>query len=103
MLAYLWLDQGSRLSIWNLPHYFYLLKLIFQRAWTDGLKFLVSSSTSKVIFLSSVTSSAAFLDVADHLRDAIEEHSSINPHLAAVYEQELFRRPYLLYCFFLEY
>lgn len=103
MFSYLWLDQGSKLSVWNLPHYFYCLKLIFQRSWLDGLKFLVSSSTSKVIFLSSVTSADAFLEVADHLRDAIEELSSINPSLATVYEQELFRRPYLLYCFFLEY
>jgi hypothetical protein len=64
MLKFLWNDLRI---YWNLGHFYVSLKAILKREWDMGLKILLASTTSKVIFMSINTSSADFADVIDML------------------------------------
>lgn len=64
MLKYLWNEHRL---LWNLGHFFVCLKGILKGTWEKGLKILLVSSTSKVIFLSVNTQASDFIDVLDML------------------------------------
>ena len=64
MLKFLWNENKL---LWNLGHFFVCLKGIMKGAWEKGLKILLVSSTSKVIFLSINTKPSDFIDVLDML------------------------------------
>ena len=66
-------------------HYLYILKIMIQQKWEEGVKSLVQSATSKVIFVSSVTTIDDFLDMVDVLRATIEKLSEISQELTALY------------------
>ena len=66
-------------------HYLYILKIMIQQKWEEGVKSLVQSATSKVIFVSSVTTLDDFLDMVDVLRATIEKLSEISQELTALY------------------
>lgn len=62
MLKFLWNDLRI---YWNLGHFYICLK--YMTSWEAGLKILLGSTTSKVIFMSINTSAADFVDVVDLL------------------------------------
>ena len=65
MFKYLWTEECSLL--WNMGHYFVLLKLVMKYNWDIGMRILLQSTTAKVIFLSSVTNVDDFIDTIDAL------------------------------------
>jgi len=48
-------------------------------AWEAGLRLLIKSTTTKVIFNQSVTRVDDFIDTVDLLRDQIDKCYEINP------------------------
>jgi hypothetical protein len=62
MLKYLW---NKHIILWNLGHFFVCLKAILKGAWDQGLKVLLSSITTRVIFMYVNTSPSDFLDVIE--------------------------------------
>lgn len=83
-------------------HFFVILKCMIKSDWEQGVKLLVSSTTSKVIFMSSVTCVDDFIDSVDILRDQITKCRLVNPVLTDKFKQSLMKSPYIIYCFFLE-
>ena len=68
--------------LWSMSHFFVILKLMMKYGkssasngkvsnggWEQGLKLLVKSTTTKVIFTQSVTRVDDFVDTVDILRD----------------------------------
>lgn len=64
MFKFLWNDLRL---YWNLAHFFICLRAIIKTSWDMGLKLLLASTTSKVIFMSVNTSTNDFVDVIDLL------------------------------------
>lgn len=65
--------------MWNMSHFFVVLKFIMKYAWEAGLRLLIKSTTTKVIFTQSVTRVDDFVDTVDLLRDQIDKCHEINP------------------------
>jgi hypothetical protein len=63
---FLWNENNL---FWNMGHFFVLLQTLMKCNWEQGVKLLTQSTTSKVIFMSSVTSVDDFIDTVDLLRD----------------------------------
>jgi hypothetical protein len=107
MFDYLWTDQSL---CWNLSHFFIILQAMMKYnqkppqvgGWEAGVKKLLSSPTSKIIFLTSVFKVDDFIDAVDLLRDQFAKCEALNPTLAAVSKKAMLKSPYLLYSFFYE-
>lgn len=63
-------------------HYFVLLRKIIKYNWEEGLQILATSTTSKVIFLSTVTNIDDFIDTVEILYEQIKKFEAHNPTLA---------------------
>jgi hypothetical protein len=67
--TFLWHDLRT---YWNLAHFFVCLKAINRAGWEEGLRLLLESTTSQVIFLSVNSSCDDFVDVIDMLLEELQ-------------------------------
>ena len=61
-----------------MAHYFVVLKSIMKYNWDVGVRILLQSSTSKVIFLSSISNVNDFIDTVDFLSENLQKCEKIN-------------------------
>ena len=99
ILKYLWNEHKL---LWNLGHFFVCLKGILKGSWEQGLKILLASSTSKVIFLSVNTQPSDLIDVLDMLTIELQQYEKINFEFTKIVKSGLNARPYYLLSYFLE-
>ncbi len=94
-----------------MSHFFVILKFMMKHGksinnatgggWEQGLKLLVKSTTTKVIFTQSVTRVDDFVDTVDILRDQIKKCEEINPDLTVKFREMFLKPPFIIYNFFL--
>ena len=70
IFKYLWSKNENRI-LWNLGHFFYLMKILVKSNWEQGLRLLVGSTTSKVLIM-SVNTVKEFVDVVDLFINELE-------------------------------
>lgn len=98
-LKYLWNEHRV---LWNLGHFFVCLKAITRGAWEKGLKILLASSTSKVLFLSVNTSPEDFISIVKVFKRELEGYDAINAEFAKVIRTGFLSRQYFSLSFFVE-
>lgn len=101
MFKYLWSSDMCSM-LWNMGHYFMLLKAVMKYNWESGVRLLLQSTTTKVIFVSTVTNVDDFIDTVDVLAENIAKFEKMNLPLARKFREGLNKRPYILFSFFLE-
>lgn len=69
--------------------------------WETGLKILMNSTTSKVIFM-SISNVPDFIDCIDLIRQELIIAETTNPKMVKKLKDHLFNRPYFIYSIFLE-
>ena len=99
IFKYLWSEHRL---FWNLGHFFICVKYIIKSGWQEGIKLIITSTSTKVYFM-SVTNVDDFVDTVDLVRQELEDYEFINKDLAKYFQEVFDQRPYFIYNYFLEF